>query len=203
MELTIFLKGILIGFAMAVPVGPIGIMCIRKTLTDGRLHGLMIGLGTATADLLYACVAAFGLTIVSDAIVTERTWIRLVGGSFLLFLGVRTFRAHPADPKALVNSSGLLGSYLSTGFLTLTNPTTIFAFIAVFAALGLGDELSIVSASTLVIGVFIGSGLWFLFLSSGVIFFRKKLDIIGLRWVNRIAGILIILSGIIAIVSVL
>ena len=203
MELTIFLKGILIGFAMAVPVGPIGIMCIRRTLTDGRLRGLMIGLGTATADLLYACVAAFGLTIVSDAIVTERTWIRLVGGSFLLFLGVRTFRAHPADPKALVNSSGLLGSYLSTGFLTLTNPTTIFAFIAVFAALGLGDELSIVSASTLVIGVFIGSGLWFLFLSSGVIFFRKKLDIIGLRWVNRIAGILIILSGIIAIVSVL
>jgi threonine/homoserine/homoserine lactone efflux protein len=163
----------------------------------------MIGLGAATADLLYACVAAFGLTIVSDAIVTERTWKRLVGGSFLLFLGVRTFRAHPADPKALVNSSGLLGSYLSTGFLTLTNPTTIFAFIAVFAALGLGDELSIVSASTLVIGVFIGSGLWFLFLSSGVIFFRKKLDIIGLRWVNRIAGILIILSGIIAIVSVL
>ena len=203
MELTIFLKGILIGFAMAVPVGPIGIMCIRKTLTDGRLRGMMIGLGAATADLLYACVAAFGLTIVSNAIATERTWIRLVGGSFLLFLGVRTFRAHPADPKALVNSSGLLGSYLSTGFLTLTNPTTIFAFIAVFAALGLGDELSIVSASTLVIGVFIGSGLWFLFLSSGVIFFRKKLDIIGLRWVNRIAGILIILSGIIAIVSVL
>ncbi len=203
MELTIFLKGILIGFAMAVPVGPIGIMCIRKTLTDGRLRGLMIGLGAATADLLYACVAAFGLTVVSNAIATERTWIRLVGGSFLLFLGARTFRAHPADPKVPVNSSGLLGSYLYTGFFTLTNPTTIFAFIAVFAALGLGDELNIVSASTLVIGVFIGSGLWFLFLSSGVIFFRKKLDIVGLRWVNRIAGVLIIISGVVAIVSVL
>jgi threonine/homoserine/homoserine lactone efflux protein len=203
MELTIFLKGILIGFAMAVPVGPIGIICIRKTLTGGRLRGLMIGLGAATADLLYACVAAFGLTVVSNAIVTERTWIRLVGGSFLLFLGVRTFLAHPADPKVPVNSSGLLRSYLYTCFLTLTNPTTIFAFIAVFAALGLGDELSIVSASTLVIGVFIGSGLWFLFLSSGVIFFRKKLDIVGLRWVNRIAGVLIIISGFVAIVSVL
>jgi len=203
MELTIFLKGILIGFAMAVPVGPIGIMCIRKTLTDGRLRGLMIGLGAATADLLYACVAAFGLTVVSNAIATERMWIRLVGGSFLLFLGIRTFRARPADPKVPVTSSGLLGSYLYTGFLTLTNPTTIFAFIAVFAALGLGDELNIVSASTLVIGVFIGSGLWFLFLSSGVIFFRKKLDIVGLRWVNRIAGVLIIISGVVAIVSVL
>jgi threonine/homoserine/homoserine lactone efflux protein len=203
MELSIFLKGILIGFAMAVPVGPIGIMCIRKTLTDGRLSGTMIGLGAATADLLYACIAAFGLTVVSNAIAAERTWIRLVGGSFLLFLGVRTFRAHPADPNVPVNSNGLLRPYLYTLVLTLTNPTTIFAFIAVFAALGLGDEISIVSASILGIGVFIGSGLWFLFLSSGVIFFRKKLDIVGLRWVNRIAGVLIIISGVIAIVSVL
>ena len=203
MELTIFLKGIIIGFSMAVPVGPIGIMCIRKTLTDGRLRGLMIGLGAATADLLYGCIAAFGLTVISNVIATERTWIRLVGGSFLLFLGVRTFRAHPVDPKVPVNSSGMLRSYLYTVFLTLTNPTTIFALIAVFAALGLGDELNIVSASTLVIGVFMGSGLWFLFLSSGVIFFRKKLDIVGLRWVNRIAGVLIIISGVIAIVSLL
>jgi len=174
----------------------------------------------------------------------------VVGGSFLLFLGVRTFRAHPADPNVPVNSSGLLRLYLYTGFPTLTNPTTIFAFIAVFATLGLGDKLSIVSASTLVIGVFIktprkprsvngdewwfrigfrklpvfreavkprlvggdrshgatfftGSGLWLLLLSSGVIFFRKKLDIVGLRWVNRIAGVLIIISGVLAIVSVL
>ncbi len=203
MELNIFLKGILIGFAMAVPVGPIGIMCIRKTLTDGRLRGMMVGLGAATADLLYACVAAFGLTVVSNAIAAERPWIRLVGGSFLLFLGVRTFLAPPADPKVPVNRNGLLRPYLYTAFLTLTNPTTVFAFIAVFAALGLGDELSIVSASILGIGVFIGSGSWFLFLSSGVIFFRKKLEIVGLRWVNRIAGVLIIISGVIAIASVL
>jgi threonine/homoserine/homoserine lactone efflux protein len=203
MELTIFLKGIMIGFAMAVPVGPIGIMCIRKTLTDGRLRGLMIGLGAATADLLYGCVAAFGLTVISNVIAIERIWIRLVGGAFLLFLGVRTFRAQPADPKLPINSSGMLRSYLSTFFLTLTNPTTIFAFIALFAALGLRNHLSIFSASTLVMGVFIGSSLWFLFLSTGVIFFRKKLDIVGLRWVNRIAGVLIIISGVIAIVSLL
>jgi threonine/homoserine/homoserine lactone efflux protein len=203
MELTIFLRGILIGFAMAVPVGPIGIMCIRKTLTDGRLRGLLIGLGAATADLLYGCIAAFGLTAISNAIATEQTWIRLVGGAFLLFLGVRTFRAPPVDPKVPVNSSGMLRSFLYTVFLTLTNPTTIFAFIAVFAALGLGNELSIVSATSLGIGVFIGSGLWFLFLSSGVILFRRKLDTVGLRWVNRIAGVLIIISGVVAIVSVL
>lgn len=203
MELTIFLKGIFIGFAMAVPVGPIGIMCIRKTLTEGRLRGLIIGLGAATADFLYGCVAAFGLTIISNTLVSQRIWIRLVGGALLLFLGIRTFRARPADPKIPIKSSGILRSYITTVFLTLTNPMTIFAFIAVFAVLGLGTGLGYFSASALVVGVFIGSGLWFLLLSSGVTLFRKKLDLVGLRWVNRIAGILIIISGVIAIVSLL
>ncbi|HUX60218.1 MAG TPA: LysE family transporter [Ignavibacteriaceae bacterium] len=203
MELIFLLKGIFIGFAMAVPIGPIGIMCIRKTLTEGRLRGLIIGLGAATADLLYGCVAAFGLTYISNAISNEKLWIRLIGGTLLLFLGIKTFRAKPADPKSNIHSSGMLGSYLYTVFLTLTNPLTIFAFIAVFAALGLGNEVNVFSGSALVIGVFIGSCLWFLSLSSGVTLFRKKLDIIGLGWVNRIAGILIILSGVIAIVSVL
>jgi threonine/homoserine/homoserine lactone efflux protein len=203
MELIFFLKGIAIGFAMAVPVGPIGIMCIRKTLTEGRLQGLIIGLGAATADLFYGTVAAFGLTIISDTLVDHRFWIRLVGGSLLLFLGVRIFRAQPMDPKIKLNSNGILRSYLTTVFLTLTNPLTIFAFVAVFAALGLGDGLSYFSSSILVAGVFIGSGLWFLLLSSGTILFRKKLDLVGLRWVNKIAGILVILSGLIAIGSLL
>ncbi|MHB8580695.1 MAG: LysE family translocator [Ignavibacteriaceae bacterium] len=203
MELIFLLKGILIGFAMAIPIGPIGIMCIRKTLTEGRLRGLIIGLGAATADLLYGCVAAFGLTYISNVISTERIWIRLVGGTLLLFLGVKTFRAKPADPKLQIHSSGMLGSYFYIVFLTLTNPLTIFAFIAVFAALGLANDVNIFSGSALVFGIFTGSSLWFLSLSSGVTLFRKKLDIIGLGWVNRIAGILIVLSGVIAIVSVI
>ena len=201
MAVADFLKGILIGFAMAVPIGPIGIMCIRKTLTEGRLRGLIIGLGAATADLLYGCVAAFGLTVISNTLNSQRIWIRLVGGALLLFLGIRTFRSQPADPKIPLNNNGMLRSYLTTVFLTLTNPVTIFAFIAVFASLGLGSGLSYFSASALVTGVFIGSALWFLLLSSGVTLFRKRLDITGLRWVNRIAGALIILTGIIAIVS--
>jgi threonine/homoserine/homoserine lactone efflux protein len=203
MELTVFLKGVFIGFAMAVPLGPIGILCIRKTLTEGRLHGLIIGLGAATADLLYGCVAAFGLKIVSNTLVTQRIWIRLVGGALLIFLGVRTFRARHVKPNIPISSSGFLRSYFTTVFLTLTNPLTIFAFIAVFAALGLGNGLGPFSASTLVLGVFIGSCLWFLSLSSGVTLFRKKFDKAGLRWVNRIAGILIIVSGVIAMVSLL
>lgn len=203
MELIFFLKGIAIGFAMAVPVGPIGIMCIRKTLTEGRLRGLIIGLGAATADFFYGAVAAFGLTMISDTLVDHRFWIRLVGGALLLFLGVRIFRAQPADPKIALKSNGILRSYLTTVFLTLTNPLTIFAFVAVFAALGLGDGLSYFSSSILVIGVFIGSGLWFLLLTSGTLLFRKKLDLVGLKWVNKIAGILVIISGLIAIGSLL
>ncbi len=203
MALTIFFKGIMIGFAMAVPIGPIGIICIRKTLTEGRLRGMVIGLGAATADMLYGCIAAFGLTIISSTLVSQRVWIRLIGGALLFFLGIRTFRALPSDPNIPIKNNGILRSYLTTVFLTLTNPMTVFAFLAIFAAVGLGDGLSYFSAVALVAGVFIGSSLWFLLLSSGVTFFRNKLDLVGLRWVNKIAGILIILSGVYAIASLL
>jgi threonine/homoserine/homoserine lactone efflux protein len=203
MELAIFLKGILIGFAMAVPVGPVGILCISKTLTEGRLRGLIVGLGAATVDFLFGCIAVFGLTAISNLIVDERIWIRLIGGVFLLFLGIRTLRTSLVEPKTQACYSKMLKSYLCGVFLTLTNPTTIFAFIAVFAALGLTNEFNIVSASTLCVGVFMGSSLWFLCLSSGVIYFRKKVGNSKLRWVNRISGVLISISGVVAIVSVL
>ncbi len=203
MELILLLKGITIGFLMAVPIGPIGIMCIRKTLTEGRLRGMIIGLGAATADLLYASIAAFGFTYISGMLSSQRIWIRLIGGALLLFIGIKTFHTTPTDPKKHIHSSGIFGSYISAVILTLTNPLTIFAFIGVFSALGLANEASIFSGSTLVLGVFIGSCLWFLSLSSAVRLFRKKLDLVGLRWVNRIAGILIIISGVIAIVSLL
>jgi threonine/homoserine/homoserine lactone efflux protein len=203
MEIALLIKGIVVGFAMAVPIGPIGVICIQNTLTVGRVRGLIIGLGAATADLLFSCVAAFGLTIISNTLNDQRIWIRLVGGTILFFLGIRKFRAHPVNYKLQNSSTGMLKSYISTVFLTLTNPFTIFAFIAVFAALGLGNLSGYFSTSTLVAGVFIGSFLWFLSLNSGVTLFRKKLNLAGLRWVNRIAGILIIISGIIAIGSLL
>ncbi|HSD62467.1 MAG TPA: LysE family transporter [Ignavibacteriaceae bacterium] len=203
MVLIIFLKGIITGFVMAVPIGPIGIMCIRRTLTEGRLRGLIIGLGAATADLLYGCIAAFGLTIISNTLVSQRVWIRLAGGVLLLYLGLRTFRKKPTDPKIPINNSGIFRTYLTAFFITLTNPLTIFVFLAIFAALGLGSDLANFSASALVAGVFIGSALWFFLLSSVVTLFRKKLDLEGLGWVNKIAGILIIISGVIVMASLL
>lgn len=203
MDISFFIKGLVIGFAMAVPIGPIGIICVRKTLTEGRIHGMVIGLGAATADLFYGSIAAFGLTIISDTLQTQRVWIRLVGGALLIFLGIRTFRARPADPNLPLRHTGKLRSYFTTIFLTFTNPITIFVFIAVFSALGLGEGLAFFSASFLVSGVFLGSGLWFLILSSGVTLFRKKLDLTGMKWVNKIAGVLIFISGLVAIGSLI
>jgi threonine/homoserine/homoserine lactone efflux protein len=203
MEPIFFLKGLIIGFAMAVPIGPIGIMCIRKTLAEGHTRGLIIGLGAATADSLYGIIAAFGLTFISDMITGQHFWVSLVGGGLLLFLGIRTFRAKRKVPAIPSDNKGMLGSYISAFLLALTNPMTIFAFVAVFAAFGLGYRLFFISACILVLGVFTGSCLWFLTLGYVATLFRKKLDAGGLTWVNRISGVLIILSGIAALVSLI
>lgn len=200
-EITIFLNGIIIGFAMAIPIGPIGIICVRKTLSEGKWHGFVIGLGAATADMLYACIAAFGLTMISDLILKQQFWLQLIGGSLLLYIGVATYRTLPKDPSNSNDKGSLVGSFFSTVFLTLTNPLTIFSFLAIFAAFGFGDGMSLLSATNLVLGVFVGSTLWFMVLSMGVTLFRKKLDLNGLKWVNRIAGLLIIITGVVALVS--
>jgi len=203
MEPIFFLKGLIIGFAMSVPIGPIGIMYIRKTLAEGRSRGMIIGLGGATAGSLYSSIAAFGFTFVSDVIASQHFWLRLIGGGLLLFLGLRIFCTKPKDPKIPIVNKGLLGSYVSSFLLALTNPVTLFAFVAVFAAFGMGHRLVIISACILVLGVFIGSCLWFLTLGYVVTRFRKKLDAGGLRWITRISGALIILSGVVALVSLI
>ena len=201
MEPIFFIKGLIIGFAMAVPIGPIGIMCIRKTLAEGHSRGLIVGVGAATADSMLASIAAFGLTFVSDAIASQHFWLSLVGGALLMFLGVRTFRAKPKKSEIPTADKSVLGSYVSAFVLALTNPVTIFAFVAVFAAFGLGRRLVLLSACILVVGVFAGSCLWFFTLGFIATLFRKKLDFNGMISVNRIAGTLIMVSGIIALVS--
>jgi|ERR1041385_3075033 threonine/homoserine/homoserine lactone efflux protein len=203
MEAIFLLKGLIIGFAMAVPIGPLGVMCIRKTLAEGHSRGLIIGFAAATADSVYGSIAAFGLTFISDVIASQHFWVSVCGGSLLLFLGVRTLRAKRKNPIIPFDNKGLLRSYVSAFLVALTNPVTIFAFIAVFAAFGLGHRLTVISAVTLVLGVFAGSCLWFLTLGYIATLFRKKLDSDGLRWVNRISGALIILSGLAAFVSLL
>ncbi|MCJ7455882.1 LysE family translocator [Candidatus Bathyarchaeota archaeon] len=202
MDTAFLVKGLVIGFSIAAPVGPIGMLCIRRTLGDGRVAGLLSGLGAATADAIYGCIAGFGVVFVSTILLTQQVWLRLVGGVFLCYLGARTFLASPEERISATNPLGLAGIYLSTFFLTLTNPMTIISFAAIFAALGVGNTSgSYISAVTLVVGVFVGSALWWLILSSIVSLFRSKLKPGWLKWVNRLSGLVILGFGVLAILS--
>jgi threonine/homoserine/homoserine lactone efflux protein len=204
-DFAIFLRGLAIGFGIAAPVGPIGVLCIRRTLADGRVVGFASGLGAATADALYGAVAAFGLTLVSRALVEQRVWLQAVGGLFLCYLGIRTWMAAPASAaEAPGQGRGLLSACASTFALTLTNPTTILSFVAIFAGLGLGAGAGgYRPAALMVLGVFLGSAFWWLLLSTGVTFFRSALTREGLRWINRLAAAIITAFGIGALASLL
>jgi len=200
--LGFLVRGIVIGFSIAAPVGPIGVLCIRRTLADGRTAGLVTGLGAATADTIYGFMAAFGLTALTDFLVGGQGWIRLLGGAFLLYLGIRTVRTPPAERAARLRGSGLFGAYATTFMLTLTNPMTILSFVAIFATIGVGtSRADPLAAAFLVLGVFLGSALWWLTLSGVVGALRSRFDLGQVTWVNRISGGIITAFGIAAIVS--
>jgi threonine/homoserine/homoserine lactone efflux protein len=197
------LSGVVIGFSIAAPVGPIGVLCVRRTLAEGRLHGLVSGLGAATADAVYGCVAAFGLAFISDLLVQQQLWLRIVGGTFLCFLGVRTILAKPSEKAQNAKKLGLAGAYGSTFVLTLTNPVTILLFAAVFASLGLGSIAGDYgSAALLVLSVFAGSATWWFILSGSVSLLRTKLTPRVMLWINRVSGAIILVFGLVAILSV-
>jgi len=200
MDPSLFLRGLVIGLSIAAPVGPIGVLCIRRTLAQGRGYGLVSGLGAATADAVYGCVAGFGLTFISSFLVDQQMWLRLIGGAFLCYLGVKTLLSKPAEEAAEARGTGLLGAYGSTFFLTLTNPMTILSFAAIFAGLGIAETGgNYASAAILVLGVFAGSALWWLLLSGGVSLFRKKFTPRALVWVNRISGLVVAGFGVFAL----
>lgn len=202
MDLGLYLKGFIMGFSIAAPVGPVGLLCIRRTLANGRLSGFVSGLGAATADGIYGLIAGFGLTFIAAALVEQQFWLRLIGGAFLIYLGVRTFLAKPATEPAALKASGLWMDYFSTLAVTLTNPLTILAFAAVFAGLGFTSgqryDQSVVG---LVLGVFSGSAAWWLLLSLGVSLLRSRVTLRGLQWVNWSAGVLIVGFGLVALWS--
>ncbi len=204
MELSLFLKGLLIGFSIAAPVGPIGVLCIRRTLASGRTIGLLSGLGAATADALYGSLAAFGLTAISGFLVRQQGLLRLLGGAFLCYLGLRAILTRPANAASLNSPASHVNAYSSTFFLTLTNPLTILSFAAIFAGLGLAAERhSYASAGLMVLGVFLGSSTWWLILSGVTSLLKSRLSPTALTWVNRISGVIILGFGIAAIVGVL
>ena len=196
-----FFRGLIIGFSIAAPVGPIGALCIRRSLAEGRLVGLLTGLGAATADAVYGAIAAFGLTAVSGALVSYRTWLGLVGGMFLCYLGVRTLVATPKETTTSLRRQRIASAYASTFMLTLTNPMTILSFVAIFAGLGVASGVDFDRATMLVVGVFTGSAAWWLLLSTGTAMLRSKLSDTSMRLVNHVSGSIIVAFGIYAIAT--
>lgn len=200
MDINFLIRGIAAGFLIAAPVGPVNMLCMRRTLTDGRRAGFISGLGAATADAIYGAIAAFGVKFISNILFDQQEWLRLAGGLFICALGVKTFLTIPPDPAAKGGRSNHAGAYASTFFLTLTNPTTIISFGAVFAWLGLANaHANYIAAEILVLGVFLGSALWWLILALGVGLFRTKYTRSNMRWVNRISGVAITAFGLIAL----
>jgi threonine/homoserine/homoserine lactone efflux protein len=202
MDGTLFLRGLGLGFVIAAAIGPIGLLCIRRTLVDGALVGFVSGLGAATADAFYGALAAFGLTALTGLLISLRVPLGLAGGAFLIWLGLRTMRTRPVATADAPAQSGLAGAYLSTLALTLTNPATILSFGAVFVGLGVvGGGFS--GALSLVIGIGLGSAAWWAVLAIAVSTLRRRISPRVIAGVNIASGALLIAFGFVAVAAAL
>jgi threonine/homoserine/homoserine lactone efflux protein len=191
----VLLESAAMGFAIAAPVGPIGVLCIRRTLAHGVPHGIASGFGAATADAVYSSLVAFGLTAITALILDAGLLLNLIGGTFLLYLGITTLRSTISVAEGNVepppSQKGLLYSYASTLALTITNPLTIMVFIGIFAGLGNSVVAGGGRAGLIVLGVFLGSITWWLILSLGVGILRTRITPGILVWINRVSGLVI------------
>jgi threonine/homoserine/homoserine lactone efflux protein len=200
---ALFYRGLVVGFSIAAPVGPIGVLCIRRTIAQGLILGFVSGLGAATADAAYGAIAAYGLASLETLLVGDLFWLRLLGGVFLVYLGYRIFFSKPEERLTPSRRGDLAGAYISTLFLTLTNPMTILSFAAIFVGLGLGaGGQGYGPAGVLVLGVFLGSSLWWGILSSLTASLRSKVSLRGLQWVNRASAVIIGGFGLVVLAGV-
>jgi threonine/homoserine/homoserine lactone efflux protein len=198
MSIAFLLKGVLVGIVIAVPVGPVGVLCLRRTIFEGRLLGLVSGLGAAAADLFFGVVAGFGLSVIQQWLLAYQDGLRLGGGLFLLWIGIAALRKREVRPaKTTRTGEDVVHAFLSTFILTISNPITILAFLGVFAAVGFsGGEATLDNAAFLILGVLAGSLLWWLGIAFGGGLFRARFTEEHLVWINRVSGAVLTLSGV-------
>ncbi|EOP02948.1 hypothetical protein ICS_05445 [Bacillus cereus BAG2O-3] len=188
------LKGLIIGFSIAAPVGPIVILCIRRTLENGRFVEFMSGLGAATADGLYGLIACLSLTVITNYLINQQLWFQLIGGIFLGYLGVKTYKSKPLNTTTKSKNEQNIKAYISTFFLTITNPVTILSFISLFSGVGIANsDIDLMEKLILVLGVFLGSILWWLFLSMVVSLLKKRINAHFLIIINKTSGLILLL----------
>lgn len=193
----LFFKGIVVGVIIAMPVGPVGTLCVQRTLTEGKANGFLTGLGATSADVIFGLIAAFGLTVVSNFLIDQQDWIRLLGGVIICLIGIRVFFVSTQNKINPSKSPNLFSAFASAFLIAITNPITIITFAVMFAGFGLvGSNANYGSASLTVFGVFVGSGFIWLMLWGMTLMFRERFDFGRLKWVNKIAGIVILLFGV-------
>ncbi|CAK0763365.1 Lysine transporter LysE [uncultured Gammaproteobacteria bacterium] len=198
-ELLVWAKGFALGVAIAAPVGPIGLLCIRKTLERGQIVGLATGLGAAVADGIFGFVAAFGVTTAISFLTGHEFYFRMVGGAFMLIIAYRTFNAKPIVPDEPPDGGTCAGGFITGLTLTLTNPITIIGSIGLFSSIGLGSNLGNFDAATAVFGVFSGSAAWWLTLSSGVAMTRHRFSEERVIMINHITAFALTVFGLWAV----
>jgi threonine/homoserine/homoserine lactone efflux protein len=198
---SVLLAGMLLGVSVAAPVGPMGLLCINRTLSGGFAAGLAIGAGIATGDALYGALAASGTSALARFLVAWQTPLRWIGGGFLIWLGIAAWRAAGQQRTArTVEGRGLARSFVAAIGLTLTNPATILSFIAAFGALGLAAAGG---ALTLVAGVFLGSALWWITLCAAVSWARHTVTPAAMLWIDRLSALVLAGFGLMAAVGML
>lgn len=206
MDLLYIVKGIIIGILASIPLGPVGVVCIQRTLNRGRFNGFASGMGAAIADTVFAIIAVLGLSFIINFVEEHQLYFKIIGGIFLVFLGYRIFNTNPVVQirNQRRNKNSIFEDFLSVFLLTLTNPLAVFIFIAVFASLGiLADELNYFVAFYIVLGITLGAALYWFSLATLINAFRKKFRLKSLWWINKIAGLSIMIFGLAAAISLL
>jgi threonine/homoserine/homoserine lactone efflux protein len=202
MPIELLLLGIIIGLMVAVPVGPLGLLCVNRALSRGPLYGLFSGMGVATADALAAGITALGMTLISDFLIGHQMFLRTVGGLFLCYLGVKIYRTKPATPVPAGYVGGLARAYATTFLLTVSSPVTLLSFVAIYAGWGIRSLSGRYFAAALLAGgVFVGSVLWWLALEVGLLLFRDRFSHAVLGWIHRISGAAITACGVAVFLS--
>jgi len=200
---TIFIKGLIIGFVIAVPIGPTGLLCMSRSLYGGSRYGLLSWLGVATGDALAGGVAALGLTMVSNFFFERHAWLHFLVGLVFCYFGIRILITSPAKPVPIVGQSKLLGGYTSTLFLTVTSPATFASVFGMYAGLGVKipkDEY--LSAALLAAAIFIGTAAWWLAIGVTLSFCRNGLSRSAISTINIVSGALIMAVGVAFVVGV-
>ncbi len=204
MSIDIIFKGILVGLSVSVPLGPIGVLCIQRTLNKGYISGIISGTGASFADIIYAVIAGFGITFISDFLIAQQSIIRIVGGLFLIFVGIKIYLSNPIKQIREQRTKGkrYLTDFITSFLVTISNPITILAFGVIFSSFSMIDKSTEpVEISMILASVFAGALLWWMTLISIVSLFKKKIRLRNLFWINKITGVLIVIFAIIVVIS--